>query len=349
MYCGIGGHQELRDEFENERTQGCNPGDNGRQIEGHHRLILGRRFTSDLLVLDIPWPDEEFISINESEDNQIQRPEQARAAANSICQALIQVTTSGNCGLSISPSDINGDVRLYRDEESGVQGFHIFLYERSDGGTGLLRALYQLLHDKFESIENPGSVISDLMSVLSGQRCITDFVPYRDGKIEVRTPCNSICNGCLQDFTTQHMAGQLNRELGYHFLQRGLYGVLDNEKMNLRIDYLRLKRLVEEAVKDIKLKVEIEFDYFASSEGMSAKEDGDELPDEIKDIYLRIRGIICGDVTFTVASTLENIDEDATSFEAWKIENNPERVITHIKRHLGDSQSPADRLRSMRR
>ena len=348
MYCGIRNNPELSTDFENDRTERCNPGEAGRSIEGHHRLILGRRFTSDLLVLDVPWPDAEFIAIT-SDDEHDHRPLQARAAANSICQALIQVTTSGNCGLAISPSDINGDIRLYRDEEKGTQGFHIFLYERSDGGTGLLRALYQRLEEQFEDIGNPGSVLADLISGLSGERCSTDFYETeRVNRVEVRSPCDSICNGCLQDFTTQHMAGQLNRELGYHLLLRSLFGELGIEQLNLRLDYMRLRRLLTEAVRDLGLDYEVETTLGDRSEAKPASPEDDDLPDEITQAYRSISYLVCGGKEFTVASTLADTDPESTTYNSWRIENDPEWVINSIKRHLGGGGGAGDRLRRAR-
>jgi hypothetical protein len=344
LYAGIKPFESLVGQFNDDRQSKCKPGHEGSSINGFKRIILGRRFKSDLLVLDIPWPNEEFISphsVNDTDPN----PALARAAAMTICQALLQAATSGNCGLAISPSDVGGDVRHYIDEDDNSRGFHVFLYERADGGAGLLKALFTKMGEEFESLQEPGSVIEDLLKVLSGGRCSTQIQRSDDTDYEIRTPCSSICNGCLQDFTTQHIADQLDRELGFHLLLHALHGELDPEWVNLSTDHRRLELLVSEAVRDLRLSGhEPELLKSERIEGENHRE-GD-LPDDINEIMRSVIGVQSGIHEFTVVSTLQDVTENECVFRAWDVRNDPEGVISRVKKVLrGDDGDAVAALR----
>ena len=139
------------------------------------------------------------------------------------------MTGDDSLGLNIENSDVDGDVRRYRDGDE--EGWELFIFERSDGGIGLLEALFSHIEANLDvfNLDNPYDfpVLGRALSLLEGKRCST-LIPHPDtgDYISVHErPCKHICNGCLLDYSTQYMEKDLERTIGYHFLLYALYGL----------------------------------------------------------------------------------------------------------------------------
>ncbi len=225
------GRQATR-EFNERRRQKCNH-------EGSHehtaitdpegdvytKLVLGRLFTTDLIVFRIPWNTSAFVSMDPAGGKKYNP---SSIAAKTLLRSMLNtITTDDALGLNIEDSDVDGDVRRYRDGEE--EGWDLFIYERSDGGIGLLSALFEKLKSIIEDF-NPEELeetklFGKLWKTLRGDVCTTRLPNDAGEYVTVHgRPCKSICSGCLLDYTTQYMEHELDRTLGFHLFASALFG-----------------------------------------------------------------------------------------------------------------------------
>ena len=233
-YCGISDDTEegitARNLFRELRSQKCDHNSDPEHSaitdggELYRRILLGRTFETDVLVFRIPWDTMEFVGMDPAQGN----TNTAQISALTLLRAiLLGITSDTTLGLNISESDIDGDIRRYRQDDE--EGWELYIFERSDGGIGLLQALFDILQSKHHEfdLDNPYAfpIIGRALDRLSGKNCTTQ-IPGSDGNyITVRErPCKHICSGCLLDYSTQYMEKDLDRTSGYHFLLYALYG-----------------------------------------------------------------------------------------------------------------------------
>jgi hypothetical protein len=243
---------EIKNKFKTQMRSKCGPPEEGMDNRfsissggvDYNRLFLGRRFKSDVLIFRINWPStNELIPFDDNKMLNI-----ARKAATSLAQSMIRSLTEGGVeGISIQTSDIGADVRMFVEDER--RGWDIFIYETADGGIGLLEAI----HQRILSVYNDGSPINNLpalemaIDILEGRYCSTD-IPDTNGTLHSisNRPCDSICHGCLLDFTTQFMQDRLDREIGADLLRYAIYGLehLRDSKISRTDSLISLYRLL---------------------------------------------------------------------------------------------------------
>ena len=150
----------------------------------------------------------------------------SRKASISLARSLIRSFTEGGIeGVSLQSSDIGADVRMFSEEEK--KGWDIFVYETADGGIGLLNAIHDIikksLDDGVPTKELPG--LKKCIEILEGAFCSVEVLDTeRNPHTIMQRPCESICHGCLLDFTTQYMMSDLDRELGNDLIRYVLGG-----------------------------------------------------------------------------------------------------------------------------
>ena len=178
----------------------------------HSRIFLGRRFRSDVLMFRVTWPaDNKLVALDDQD-----RMRLARKASISFARSLIRSFTEGGIeGVSLQSSDIGADVRMFSEEEK--KGWDIFVYETADGGIGLLNAIHDVIKKSLDedvpTKELPG--LKKCIQILEGAFCSVEVLDTeRNPHTIMQRPCESICHGCLLDFTTQYMMSDLDRELG---------------------------------------------------------------------------------------------------------------------------------------
>jgi hypothetical protein len=250
----------------------------------------------------------------------------SRIAAITVLRSLLEsVTGDDSLGLNIENSDVDGDVRRYRDGDE--EGWELFIFERSDGGIGLLEALYNHIEanlDDFDLDDPYGfPVIGRALSRLEGRHCST-LIPNRHGDyISVHErPCKHICKGCLLDYSTQYLESDLERTTGHHFLLYALYGLDFEEKIGITMtdDQIYLHSLLQsiDGLEDAEL---IEIDETLGRYG----EEYDDLPDpeELRGAV----GVQHEDQRYTIHSPLFSRGDDPFSFSRNQLHNNPVAII----------------------
>jgi len=232
MFAGAYSHDELKEQFETAMEAKCSS--TNHSIGDHSRLLLGRLFTTNVLSLRIKWDSIKWISLKDDKGRKL-----GQRSAMTVCQALLQAICDADTNYAISSNDLGGDIRQTEND-----GFEIFIYERVDGGAGLLKDVYAHIKEEWNGIDDRGTILKKLTDILDGTQCLR-IETFPDEVIRtVSKPCDSICHGCLQDFSTQHMAAELNRELGSQFLELG-FGNYD-KKHNHHEAARHLKYLVKE-------------------------------------------------------------------------------------------------------
>lgn len=192
--------------------------------ESYNKIVLGRLFTTDLIVFRIPWNTLKFVDMDPQHSTKYNP---SNMAAKTLLRGLLNtITTDESLGLNIEDSDVDGDVRRYRD--GAQEGWDIFIYERSDGGIGLLSALFESFKriaadfDPNQLEQSP--LLGKLWRTLRGDSCTTRR-PNQNGEYVTvySRPCKNICSGCLLDYTTQYMEHELDRTLGFHLLAHAIF------------------------------------------------------------------------------------------------------------------------------
>jgi len=331
-YCGITGNGDeklrARKYFDEKRTKKCTHNSNQEDttiIDGgnlYRRIVLGRTFETDVLVFRVPWNTDDFVDMDPLQGN----TNTAQISALTLLRSLLEgITGDTSMGLNISESDIDGDIRRYRKDDE--EGWELYVFERSDGGIGLLKALFNTLqrkHHEFD-IENPHDfpIIGRALDRLSGKNCTTQ-VPGEDGNyFTVRErPCKHICSGCLLDYSTQYMEKNLDRTSGYHFLLYALYGEYFQDRLGSTMsdDHRNLHSLIGGTPGGEEVRIVY-----------GNKEIG-HLDDGIKDnIDLRsIASVILGDEYYSVCSPLLSEVND-NSFSRDDLLNNPQKIIKSLQ------------------
>ena len=226
----IADFNDLRSQKCNHKSEEANTAIFDRN-DAYTRILLGRTFITDVLVFRIPWDTDDFVDM----DPPPGRTNVSRMAALTLLRSLLEAVTGDvSLGLNISESDVDGDIRRYRQEDE--EGWELYIFERSDGGIGLLQALFDLLckrHHEFD-LDKPQEfpIIGRALQRLSGRNCTTQVPDVNGNYVTVKErPCKHICSGCLLDYSTQYMEKDLDRTSGYHLLLYALYG--DNFQQKL--------------------------------------------------------------------------------------------------------------------
>ena len=116
--------------------------------------------------------------------------------------------------VAISPNDSAGTF------DDGIRrgGFEIFIYERVDGGAGLLKQVYDNITGQWEEHIIAVQFLK-MKKILAGEKCLETTNEFGDNKFRtVARPCDSICRDAYRDFTTQHM--QRLPAIGHQFFER---------------------------------------------------------------------------------------------------------------------------------
>ena len=341
-FCGLPDTEEgtvARNLFRERRVAKCNPNSDPKHTgiedggELFRRLVLGRAFVTDVLVFRIPWDTDDFVDIDPGQGN----TNTAQISALSLLRSFLEgITGDTSLGLNISDSDIDGDIRRYRLEEE--EGWELYIFERSDGGIGLLQALFEMLksrHHEFD-INDPYSfpILGRALERLSGQKCTTQ-VPEGDGTyVTVRErPCKHICSGCLLDYSTQYMEKDLDRTSGFHFLLYALYGRDNFENFlgtTMSDDHRNLHSLIQ------RLPGGENAILTFGDEQIGRLNEG-----VVADIDLRaVSHMVLNEQNYTVSSPLLS-ELDDYSFSRDALLNNPEQILTSLQQ-LGAVHVPDD-------
>jgi len=322
MYSGAYSNEELKSDFESAMNGKCQHSTDATTIHGKSRLLLARKFTTNIMSLKIRWDKQQWVDLKDEQDIE-------ERAAQTLCQGLLQAICNAETEFAISPNDIGGDIRQM---EKPDQGFEIFIFERIDGGAGLLKEVYNLIDRDWNGPKDRGVIFEKLTKILAGQLCIETIKD--DGKrYTVALPCEQICNGCLQDFTTQHMSGELKRELGYHMLELALQNT--NHKPNFHNDAKNLSDLVRE-VNELR-PVEDRYDItpiYESDHFVFHNRSEENLSNELETLRTKPhRGVKIGDIELTVISDLLKPRDD-TMFPSSMIGEKPIELMDLIRKKL---------------
>jgi hypothetical protein len=322
MYSGAYSNDDLKSDFESAMNGKCEHSTDETVIHGKSRLLLARKFTTNIMSLKIRWDDLHWVNLKEEQET-------GERAAQTLCQGLLQAICNAETEFAISPNDIGGDIRQM---EKPDQGFEIFIYERVDGGAGLLKEVYNRIDKDWNGPEDRGVIFEQLTRILAGELC-TITIPDGGRRHTVAQPCDQICNGCLQDFTTQHMSGELNRELGYHMLELALQNT--NHKPNFHNDAKILADLAREVNERRPLDDRYEITPICEPDHVVFhKKSEEELSDELEKLRKNPQcGVKIGEVELTVISDLLK-PTDETTFPPSMINERPIELMELITKKL---------------
>ena len=104
-------------------------------------------------------------------------------------------------------------------------GFEIFIYERVDGGAGLLKQVYDNITDHWEGTHHRGSIFEEMKKILAGEKCLETTNEFSDNKIQNRGEAVRfnlprilarfrLCSTCRGNFTGNQAINSLNQFLG---------------------------------------------------------------------------------------------------------------------------------------
>ena len=204
---------EIEDSFKEAMRTGCASPATQRQYQGYNRIVVGtpvyherhefeNRLARKLVGFELR-----------------RRKRNWNRGAMTVCQALLQAICNADTKFAISPNDLGGDIRQMESEKGDLR----FSFMSVDGGAGLLKQVYDNITDQWGGTHHRGSIFEEMKKILSGEKCLETTNEFSDNKFRtVARPCDSICQGCLQDFTTQHMQGELHRESGHQFFELAL-------------------------------------------------------------------------------------------------------------------------------
>ncbi|MDA8839470.1 DUF1998 domain-containing protein [Candidatus Poseidonia alphae] len=329
MYSGAYSNDDLKSDFESAMNGKCEHSADETMIHGKSRLLLARKFTTNIMSLKIRWDNQHWVNLKEEQET-------GERAAQTLCQGLLQAICNADTEFAISPNDIGGDIRQMEQPD---QGFEIFIFERVDGGAGLLKEVYNRIDKDWNGSEDRGVIFEKLNDILAGDLCI-DMITDEGKRHTIAQPCDQICNGCLQDFTTQHMSGELNRELGYHMLEMTLQNT--NHKPNFHNDAKNLADLVQE-VNERRPKEKL-YDInpiYEPGHVMFHNKSGEQMSAELEARRTKPhRGVKIGGLELTVISDLLKPTDD-TKFPPSMINERPIELMELIKKKL-DTQELLD-------
>ena len=194
----------------------------------------------------------------------------------------------------------------------------------------MLKEVYNRIDNDWNGPGERGVILEKLTEILAGKLCI-DTITDEGKRYMISQPCDQICNGCLQDFTTQHMSGELDRELGYHMLELAMQNT--NLKPNFHNAAKNLNDLVQE-VNESRSEKEpitpiIEPDHVdfhnKSDEQLSEKLENQRTNSEC--------GVKIGELELTVISDLLKPTDD-TTFTPSMINERPIELMELIRKKL---------------
>jgi len=320
MFSGVFQHETLKEKFNTNRVKPCSS--SNKTINGFDRLLLGRLFTTNVLSLKIKW-DDNWVDLQDKGGREI-----GRRGAMSLCQAFLQAICDADTGFAISPTDIGGDIRQTEDQD----GFEIFVYERVDGGAGLLTDVFESIKSEWRGIDERGSIFTKVHDILSGKNCIRTE-KFSDGiRRKISQPCEHICSGCLQDFATQHISAEIGREAGHQFCELAFDPAATDFNHHNAARYL--KHLAEEMKNNAKTyDVEIE-EISSTGQKKFLVLDGEEKLKDQRDIDAQIawEGIIINDKLFSVKP--EILLGEIIEFTAKEIIQDPIRTKKIIENEI---------------
>ncbi|MED5350127.1 MAG: DUF1998 domain-containing protein [Candidatus Thermoplasmatota archaeon] len=322
MYSGAYSNDDLKSDFESAMNGKCEHSADETMINGKSRLLLARKFTTNIMSLKIRWDNQRWVNLKDEQET-------GERAAQTLCQGLLQAICNADTEFAISPNDIGGDIRQMEQPD---QGFEIFIFERVDGGAGLLKEVYNRINIDWNGPEDRGVIFEKLTDILAGKLCI-DTITDEGNRHTIAQPCDQICNGCLQDFTTQHMSGELNRELGYHMLELALQNT--NYKPNFHNDAKNLNDLAREVNERLPLEDRYEIaPIYEPDHIVFHNKSGKELSDGLEELRTKPqRGVKIGKLKLTVTSDLLETTED-TEFPPSMINERPIELMVLIKKML---------------
>ena len=266
---------EIEDSFKEAMRTGCASPATQRQYQGYNRLLLGRLFTTNVMSLKIDW-HENWLDLNSDEGREI-----GNRGATTVCQALLQAICNADTKFAISPNDLGGDIRQMESEEVDLK---FTIYERVDGGAGLLKQVYDNITDEWGGTHHRGSIFEEMKKILAGEKCLETTNEFSDNKFRtVARPCDSICRGCLQRFHNAAHAGGTSTQSGHQFFELALGG--KSTPFNHHNTVLNLKYLVNEVYETAKLEdpdreLPEQEDIFENDHHRYIVIEGEDLPEE---------------------------------------------------------------------
>jgi hypothetical protein len=316
MFAGAFAHEDLTEQFTSQMDGMCSS--TSRSISDHSRLLLGRLFTTNVLSLRIKWDSDRWISLSDDKGRKI-----GQRSAMTVCQAFLQAICDAETNYAISSNDLGGDIRQTEDH-----GFEIFIYERVDGGAGLLKDVYSHISDQWGGIGKRGTILEKLTSILDGTQCLRSEM-FPDNVIRtVSKPCDSICHGCLQDFSTQHISAELNRELGSQFFELGLGNYENNHNHHEAARHLNY--LVKEILGDGGAKPQPIIDE--GNTKFTVHPESPEIPgDKVDEWNQAWKGILVGDCELLIDC---EIIESKGTFATDEIIRNPIETSHKLRKIL---------------
>ena len=156
MYSGAYSNDDLKSDFEAAINGKCEHSADETMIHGKSRLLLARKFTTNIMSLKIRWDDQHWVNLKEEQET-------GERAAQTLCQGLLQAICNADTEFAISPNDIGGDIRQMEQPD---QGFEIFIYERVDGGAGLLKEVYNRIDNDWNGPGERGVILEKLTEIL---------------------------------------------------------------------------------------------------------------------------------------------------------------------------------------
>jgi len=326
MYAGAFKYDSLKESFTTAMNSKCNS--DNKLINGYSRLLLGRLFTTNVLSMKIKWDSEKWVTLN-PEMGETGR-ELGERSAKTVCHALLQAISNAETNYAISSNDLGGDIRQTEDE-----GFEIFIYERVDGGAGLLKDVYTDIKNEWKGLDNRGTILTKMTKILSGEQCLTTESSFSDGISRVVSrPCDSICHGCLQDYTTQHITADLDRELGSQFFELGLGNI--SKKFNFNQSGILLKFLMNQLENSDKYEIKPIYDknnpIFVLQAGQHPLNQDDIERNQ------QMTGLLVDGVELKIGCELI----DSNNFNSSEIKRDPIGTMRKIQSKLPISQGSGD-------
>lgn len=315
MFSGAYNYESTKEIFQDQSESKCSSTNN--QIGESKRLLLGRLFTTNVMSMKIKWQDN-WVALDE-EGRKL-----GRRCATTLCHALLQAITTADTKFVISPNDLGGDIR----QTEGFDGFEVFIYERVDGGAGLLKDVFELIRQEFRSRDERGTILDKLYSILSGKQCVRSE-KFRDEKSRlISIPCNGICQGCLQDFSTQHLTAELDRELGYQYLELSLDSD-HSQNFNFTSAAKNLNFLAQQSLLQQGLERPLELVIDPDNKAFEILAGQEPIAPEDEHIQTAFKGLEFGDSTLLI--TCELIDDSRqTSFTPTEVNRNPLETIKRL-------------------
>ena len=293
------------------------------------------------------WPEDvedgwELVALDDNDSLSI-----ARISATTVVRALIRSLTEGGVsGINLQVSDMGADARMFI--EGDRKGWDLFIYETSDGGIGLLDAIFQDIQKQFVEDEIDLKELSCLkrtIEILEGEKCTTEVPDKNEILHQLPRPCNSICHACLLDFSTQYMSDKLDREIGADLIRyalEGMDGVVRDNK-NRTDSLLTLYRLLLRRYSEDEVSLQIFEGADVDLKGLPT-----DIFEEKETTYYRSITINHGGNQKEIkikSSLVSGSNSDVISVSKTELKRNPHKVLEKIKKKLtGRQRRPRRRI-----